>query len=65
MPANSTRPSNASTHELKRRAQPRPAQTRFDGPRSVVIVSLGAKLGTLREPEAAALRRTITEMYGE
>jgi mRNA interferase MazF len=43
----------------------RPAEIAVDQIRSVSKVRLGEKLGVLRKDEAAALRRIVTEMYGE
>lgn len=43
----------------------RPAELAVDQIRTVSKTRLGAGLGFLSEPEAAALRRLITEMYGE
>lgn len=43
----------------------RPAEIAVDQIRTVSKARLGARLGSLSEAEAAALRRLITEMYGE
>ncbi len=43
----------------------RPAEIAVDQIRTVSKARLGASLGSLSESEAAALRRLITEMYGE
>lgn len=43
----------------------RPAEIAVDQIRTISKQRLGRKLGTLSEREAAALRRLITEMYGE
>jgi len=43
----------------------RRAEIAVDQIRTVARTRLGRKLGALSEPEAAALRRLITEMYGE
>lgn len=41
------------------------AEVAVDQIRTVSKVRLGDKIGSLTKDEAAALRRTITEMYGE
>lgn len=43
----------------------RPAEIAVDQIRTVSKLRLGEKIGALRKNEAAALRRLITEMYGE
>ena len=43
----------------------RPAEVAVDQIRTVSKVRLGDKIGSLSKDEAAALRRVITEMYGE
>ena len=43
----------------------RPAEVAVDQIRTVSKSRLGAKIGTLPDDRAAALRRLITEMYGE
>lgn len=43
----------------------RPAEVAVDQIRTISKARLGKKLGTLSEDNAAALRRLITEMYGE
>ena len=43
----------------------RPAEVAVDQIRAVSRVHLGDKIGSLSKIEAAALRRVITEMYGE
>jgi mRNA interferase MazF len=43
----------------------RPAEIAVDQIRTVSRSRIGARLGSLSEEEAAALRRLITEMYGE
>jgi mRNA interferase MazF len=43
----------------------RPAEIAVDQIRTVSKARLGDKIGSLRKDEAAALRRLITEMYGE
>jgi mRNA interferase MazF len=43
----------------------RPAEIAVDQIRTISKARLGAKIGALSEDEAAALRRLITEMYGE
>ena len=47
------------------RCSGRPAEIAVDQVRTVSKARLGASLGSLSEAEAAALRRLITEMYGE
>ncbi|MGQ0703185.1 MAG: type II toxin-antitoxin system PemK/MazF family toxin [Gemmatimonadales bacterium] len=47
------------------RAGQKPAEIAVDQIRTVAKSRLGRKLGTLTEQEAGALRRLITEMYGE
>ncbi len=47
------------------RCSGRPAEIAVDQIRTVSKARLGASLGSLSESEAAALRRLITEMYGE
>lgn len=47
------------------RCSGRPAEIAVDQIRTVSKARLGASLGSLSEAEAAALRRLITEMYGE
>ena len=41
------------------------ADVALDQIRTVSKIRLGDKIGSLRKDEAAALRRVITEMYGE
>jgi mRNA interferase MazF len=43
----------------------RAAEIAVDQIRTVSKISLGDRIGSLRPDEAAALRRVITEMYGE
>jgi mRNA interferase MazF len=43
----------------------RPAEIAVDQIRTVSKLRLGDRIGSLRPDEAAALRRVITEMYGE
>ena len=43
----------------------RDAEIAVDQIRTIAKSRLGAKLGTLSEADARALRRLITEMYGE
>ena len=43
----------------------RPADVAMDQIRTVSKIRLGDKIGSLSKDEAAALRRVITEMYGE
>jgi len=43
----------------------RPAEVAVDQIRTISKARLGKKLGNLSADEAAALRRLITEMYGE
>ena len=43
----------------------KPAEVAVDQIRTVSKTRLGRKIGVLRKAEAAALRRVITEMYGE
>lgn len=43
----------------------KPAEIAVDQIRTISKARLGATLATLTESEAAALRRLITEMYGE
>lgn len=43
----------------------RDAEVAVDQIRTISKSRLGAKLGTLSEADARALRRVITEMYGE
>jgi mRNA interferase MazF len=43
----------------------RPAEIAVDQIRTVSKIRLGNRIGSLRPDEAAALRRVITEMYGE
>jgi len=43
----------------------RPAEVAVDQIRTVSQTRLGDKIGTLSKDAAAALRRVITEMYGE
>ena len=43
----------------------RQAEIAVDQIRTISTSRLGAKLGTLTETDAGALRRLITEMYGE
>ncbi len=47
------------------RCSGRPAEIAVDQIRTVSKARLGASLGSLSESEAAALRRLISEMYGE
>lgn len=50
---------------LQVRCAGRPAEIAVDQIRTVSKVRLGDRIGSLRKDEAAALRRIITEMYGE
>lgn len=50
---------------LQVRCDGRQAEIAVDQIRTVSKHRLGEKLGSLRKNEAAALRRVITEMYGE
>jgi len=43
----------------------RPAEIAVDRIHTVSKIGLGDRIGSLRPDEAAALRRVITEMYGE
>ena len=43
----------------------RPAEIAVDQIRTVSKMRLGEKIAALRKDEAAALRRLVTEMYGE
>lgn len=50
---------------LQVRCGGRPAEVAVDQIRTVSKVSLGERMSSLSRDEAAALRRLITEMYGE
>jgi len=50
---------------LRVRCAGRPAEVAVDQIRTVSKARLGDKIGSLSKDEAAALRRVITEMYGE
>ncbi|MBI1795572.1 MAG: type II toxin-antitoxin system PemK/MazF family toxin [Candidatus Eisenbacteria bacterium] len=50
---------------LQVRCAGRPAEIAVDHIRSVSKARLGDRIGVLNKSEAAALRRVITEMYGE
>ena len=50
---------------LQVRCGGRQAEVAVDQIRTVGKVRLGDRIGSLRKDEAAALRRVITEMYGE
>jgi mRNA interferase MazF len=50
---------------LSVRCDGRPAEIAVDQIRTVSKARLGDKIGSLSPGEAAALRRVITEMYGE
>jgi mRNA interferase MazF len=50
---------------LQVRCGGRPAEVAVDQIRTVSKARLGDKIGSLRKDEATALRRVITEMYGE
>jgi mRNA interferase MazF len=50
---------------LQVRYDRREAEIAVDRIRTISKSRLGAKIGALTEDEAAALRRIITEMYGE
>jgi len=50
---------------LQVRCGGRPAEVAVDQIRTVSKIRLGDKIGSLSKDEAAALRRVITEMYGE
>jgi mRNA interferase MazF len=50
---------------LRVRCGGRPAEVAADQIRTVSKVRLGDKISSLSKGEAAALRRVITEMYGE
>jgi mRNA interferase MazF len=50
---------------LQVRCAGRPAEVAVDQIRTVSKDRLGEKIGSLSKTEAAALRRVITEMYGE
>ena len=50
---------------LQVRCGGRPAEIAVDQIRTVSKIRLGDRIGSLRPDEAAALRRVITEMYGE
>ena len=50
---------------LQVRCAGRPAEVAVDQIRTVSKARLGDKIGSLNRAEAAALRRVITEMYGE
>jgi mRNA interferase MazF len=47
------------------RCDGRPAEIAVDQTRTVSKVRLGERIGSLSKDEATALRRVITEMYGE
>ena len=47
------------------RCSGRPADVPVDQIRTMSKIRLGDKIGSLSKDEAAALRRVITEMYGE
>lgn len=50
---------------LQVRCGGRPAEIAVDQIRTVSKARLGGRIGSLSKGEAAALRRVITEMYGE
>jgi len=50
---------------LRVRCGRQPAEIAVDQIRTISKSRLAAKIGTLSDDEAAALRRLITEMYGE
>jgi mRNA interferase MazF len=50
---------------LRVRCGGRPAEVAVDQIRTVSKARLGKKIGSLNQDEAAALRRVITEMYGD
>jgi len=50
---------------LQVRCGGRPAEVAVDQTRTVSKARLGERIGSLNGEEAAALRRVITEMYGE
>ena len=50
---------------LQVRCGGRPAEVAVDQIRTVSKARLGDRIGSLNKDEAAALRRIITEMYGE
>jgi len=50
---------------LQVRCAGRPADIAVDQIRTVSKTQLGKRIGSLNETEASALRRLITEMYGE
>jgi len=50
---------------LQVRCGGRPAEVAVDQIRTVSKVRLGDRIGSLNKNESAALRRVITEMYGE
>ena len=50
---------------LQVRCRGRPSEVAVDQIRTVSKARLGEKIGSLNKDEAAALRRVITEMYGE
>jgi len=54
-----------SRSRLQVRCGGRPADVAMDQIRTVSKIRLGDKIGSLSKDEAAALRRVITEMYGE
>ena len=54
-----------SRSRLQVRCGGRPADVAVDQIRTVSKIRLGDKIGSLSKDEAAALRRVITEMYGE
>jgi mRNA interferase MazF len=50
---------------LQVRCDSRPGEVAVDQIRTVSKSRLGDKMGSLSKNEAAALRRLLTEMYGE
>lgn len=63
-------PLTSQTHpgwrsRLQIRCAGNPAEIAVDQIRTISKQRLGRKVGTLSESDAAALRRVITEMYGE
>ena len=58
-------PHPAWRSRLQVRCAGRPADIAVDQIRTVSKTRLGKRIGSLNDSEAAALRRLITEMYGE
>src|SRR5262245_55954027 len=60
-----SQPHTAWRSRLQVRCGGRPAEVAVDQIRTVSKARLGDRVGSLSKDEAAALRRVITEMYGE